>query len=217
VRLILASQSPRRLALLAQIGIVPDAVYPACLSEAPLPQESPGALARRLAKAKALWVKEAVLTAELASCPLQERPQYHPQELQGAAILAADTVVAVGQRIMGNPQDAGQAQMFLERLSGRRHRVYSAVCLIAPDGRLWQRQSLSQVSFKRLTAQEISDYILSQEWQGKAGGYAVQGLAAAFVKSLSGSYSGVVGLPLYETAGLLHKLQIKIGKAAPSL
>jgi len=179
--LILASASPRRVALLAQIGIVPDAVDPADLDETPLAGELPAPHALRLAAAKAA----AVATR-------------HP----GARVLAADTVVAVGRRILPKAGDAAAARACLNLLSGRRHRVFTGVALIA-DGRLRTRLSSSVVVFKRLSHDEIDRYLAGGEWAGKAGGYALQGRAAVFVRALSGSWSGVVGLPLFETAALL--------------
>lgn len=180
-RLILASASPRRLALLAQIGIVPDAVDAADLDETPGKTELPVPHAVRLAAAKA--------TAVAAR---------HP----GAVVLAADTVVAVGRRILPKAETDAQARACLALVSGRRHRVVTAVAVIA-DGRLRTRTSESTVTFKRLTPHEIDAYIGGGEWHGKAGGYAIQGSAAALVRAFSGSWSGVVGLPLYETRALL--------------
>lgn len=184
-RLVLASASPRRLALLAQIGIVPDLVVPADIDETPLLRESPRKLAERLAEAKARVVAEA-----------------HPD----AFVLAADTVVALGARVLGKPDDAVQTKQFLSRLSGRRHRVIGGFCVIAPSGKCVVRTVLTQVVFRRLTTDEITAYIDQCEWQGKAGGYAIQGLAAAFVPRINGSYSNVVGLPLSEVAGVLKGL-----------
>ena len=183
--LVLASASPRRLELLQQIGIVPDAVDPAEIDEAPLPRELPPAHVLRLARAKA----EAV------------RPR-HP----GAFILAADTVVACGRRILGKPDDERAARGFLTLLSGRRHRVYGGVVAIGPEGRSATRRVVSQVGFKRLSDAEIAAYLATGEWRGKAGAYAIQGRAAALVEWMSGSYSNVVGLPLYETAQMLTGL-----------
>jgi len=183
--LVLASASPRRLELLRQIGIVPDAVDPAEIDETPLPRELPPAHVMRLARAKA----EAV------------RPR-HPD----AFILAADTVVACGRRILGKPEDEKAARRFLELLSGRRHRVYGGVAIAAPDGRIVVRRAGSQVAFKRLSEPEIAAYLASDEWRGKAGGYAIQGRGATLVSWMQGSYSNVVGLPLYETAQLLTGL-----------
>lgn len=180
--LILASASPRRLDLLARIGVVPDAVDPADLDETPLPGELPARYAARLAAAKA-----AAVAAR------------HP----GALVLGADTVVAVGRRILPKTEDAAEARRCLELLSGRRHRVLSAVTLIDASGTARHRLSTSILSFKRLTGSEIAAYLAGGEWQGKAGGYAVQGAAEAFVRHLAGSHSGVVGLPLFDTRALL--------------
>ncbi len=178
--LILASASPRRLALLAQIGVTPDRIAPAEIDETPARDESPGNLAGRLAREKAQASAE-----------------------PGCFTLAADTVVAVGRRILGKPADAAEARRFLALLSGRRHHVLTAITLVAPDGAASHRLSNSAVIFKRLTAQEITAYITSNEWAGKAGGYAIQGYAAAFARQIAGSYSGIVGLPLFETSQLL--------------
>lgn len=178
--LILASASPRRLDLLARIGVVPDAVRPADIDETPLKGELPAPHAARLAAAKA---------AAIAA--------------PGALILAADTVVGVGRRILPKAEDEATARRCLHLLSGRRHRVHSAVTLIDGEGRARHRLSTSVVTFKRLTDAEIDAYLAAGEWQGKAGGYAIQGRAEAFVRFLSGSHSGVVGLPLFETRALL--------------
>jgi len=191
--LVLASASPRRLDLLRQIGIEPDAIDPAELDETLLPRELPPAHVLRLARAKA----EAV------------RPR-HP----GAFVLAADTVVACGRRILPKAEDEAAARACLELLSGRRHRVYGGVALAAPDGSVALRRVVSQVGFKRLSGEEIANYLAGGEWHGKAGGYAIQGLAAAFVSWLSGSYSNVVGLPLFETAQLLTGRGYPTGCAA---
>jgi septum formation protein len=183
--LVLASASPRRLDLLRQIGIAPDEVDPAELDETPLPRELPAAHVIRLARAKA----EAV------------QPRH-----SGTFILAADTVVACGRRILGKPEDEKAARACLTLLSGRRHRVYGGVAVIDPQGRMVTRRVVSQVAFKHLSAPELAAYLASGEWRGKAGGYAIQGQAAAFIRFLSGSYSNVVGLPLFETAQLLRGL-----------
>ena len=180
--LVLASASPRRLALLRQIGFEPAVVDPAGIDETPLPGELPPAHAARLARAKA----EAVA-------------RRHP----GAFILAADTVVACGRRILPKPEDEATARACLTLLSGRRHRVIGGVVVIAPDGAAAARLVTSRVAFKRLSEAEIAAYLAGGEWHGKAGGYAIQGRAAALVRWLEGSYSHVVGLPLYETAQLL--------------
>jgi septum formation protein len=182
-RLVLASASPRRLALLAQIGVFPDAVMPADIDERPLRDELPRQAAERLARAK----------ADAAA-------------IAGAFVLAADTVVACGRRILPKAETAQQARACLDLLSGRRHRVLTAVVLTSPDGRRSQRLSESAVGFARLTEMQKQAYLDSKEWPGKAGGYAIQGLAAAHIRFLSGSYSGVVGLPLFETAQLLRGL-----------
>jgi septum formation protein len=183
--LVLASASPRRLELLAQIGIVPDMVDPADVDETPLPRELPAAYVMRLARAKAA-----------AAGPR------HP----GAFVLAADTVVACGRRILGKPADEAAARAFLELLSGRRHRIYCGVAVVDPNGRIATRRVVSQVAFKRLSASEIAGYLATGEWRGKAGGYAIQGRAAIFAPWIAGSYSNIVGLPLYETAQLLAGL-----------
>ncbi|MCE9649788.1 MAG: Maf family nucleotide pyrophosphatase [Parvibaculum sp.] len=182
-KLVLASASPRRLALLEQIGIAPDAVRAADIDETPLKGELPRLHAQRLAREKA----EAVARME-----------------PGAFVLAADTVVACGRRILPKAETEADARACLALLSGRAHRVYTAIALIDPDGKLRERVNETRVAFKRLSAAEIEAYIAGGEWRGKAGGYAVQGRAAAFVRLLTGSYSGVVGLPLFETATLLE-------------
>lgn len=183
MRLILGSASPRRLELLAQIGVVPDAVIPAEIDETPLKDELPRAHADRLSAAKA---------EVIAAMP----------EAQGALVLTADTVVSLGRRILGKPADEGEARRFLSILSGRRHRVTTGVALKSAD-RLWTRRVETHVRFKRLSDAELDAYVASGEWRGKAGGYAIQGRAAAFVPAINGSYSNVVGLPLAEVAGLL--------------
>ena len=188
--LILASASPRRLDLLARIGVVPHAVDPADLDETPLKAERPAAHAVRLAAAKA-----------------QAVAARHP----GAHVLGADTVVGVGIRILPKAEDEATARRCLALLSGRRHRVLSAVTLIAPDGSARHRLSTSIVAFKVLTAAEIDAYLAGGEWRGKAGGYAIQGAAEAYVRFLSGSHSGVVGLPLFETRALLVAAGFPLG------
>ncbi len=179
--LVLASASPRRLELLARIGVVPDQVMPAEIDETPQKAELPHRLAARLAREKAL-----------ALPPLD------------ALVLAADTVVGVGRRLLGKPADADEARRFLTLLSGRRHRVHTGLALRLPDGRLRERLVESCVTFQRLTEQQLDAYLETGEWQGKAGGYAIQGRAEAFVRFLSGSHSNVVGLPLYETTQMLR-------------
>jgi septum formation protein len=181
-RLVLASASPRRLELLAQIALAPDLIDPADIDETPRPSESPPHLALRLARAK----------AELVA-----------SRHRGAFVLGADTVVACGRRILPKPADEAEARACLVLLSGRRHRVQGAIALVTPEGRLVTRAVESAVTFKRLSETEIAFYIQSGEWRGKAGGYAIQGRAARFVRMVGGSYSNVVGLPLFETAQLL--------------
>jgi len=183
--LVLASASPRRLDLLRQIGVAPDLIDPAAIDETPLARELPARHALRLAQEKAAVV----------------RPR-HP----GAFSLAADTVVACGRRILGKPADEAAARACLALLSGRRHRVCGAVVLIGPDGARATRAVVSQVRLKRLSEAEIVAYLATGEWQGKAGGYAIQGRAATLISWVSGSYSNVVGLPLFETAQLLAGL-----------
>jgi len=183
--LVLASASPRRLELLAQIGVVPEAVDPADIDESVSRRETPRLLTRRLAAAKA---------ATIAA----RRP--------GAFVLAADTVVAVGRRVLPKAETEAEALACLELLSGRAHRVLTGVCVRAPDGRTAARLVETRLVFKRLTPGEIAGYLASGEWRGKAGGYGVQGRAGAFVLELQGSYSAVVGLPLYETVALLEGL-----------
>jgi septum formation protein len=181
-RLVLASASPRRLALLRQVALAPDLVDAAALDETPLKDELPAQHALRLAAAKARAVA-----------------LRHP----GAFVLGADTVVACGRRILPKAEDAATARRCLALLSGRRHRVHGGVALVTPAGKLATRHVQTIVAFKRLTEAEIAAYLAAGEWQGKAGGYAIQGLAALFVRQIGGSYSNVVGLPLFETASLL--------------
>lgn len=182
--LVLASASPRRLELLARIGIVPDRVLPAEIDETPRKAELPRRLAARLAAEKA------AATAALA-----------PAE---ALVLAADTVVGVGRRILGKPADRAEARRFLALLSGRRHTVITGVVLHRPGGKPLSRLVETALAFQRLTDQQVEAYLDSGEWLGKAGGYAIQGRAEMFVRFLSGSWSNVVGLPLFETAQLLR-------------
>jgi septum formation protein len=180
--LVLASASPRRLDLLAQAGVVPDRIDPPEIDETALKAETPRLAASRLARAKA--------AAGAAA---------HP----GAYVLGADTVVAVGRRLLGKPGTEAEAGAMLALLSGRGHRVYTGVALAAPDGRLATRLSETRVKFKRLGARDIAALLACGEWRGAAGGYRIQGRAGACVIALIGSYTGVVGLPLYETMGLL--------------
>ncbi len=184
-RLVLASASPRRLDLLAQLGIVPAAVVKTDIDETPLPAEMPRLYARRLAHAKA--------DAALAHADAAD-----------ALVLAADTVVAAGRRILPKAETAEQASACLALLSGRRHRVLTAVVLAQPGGQRTERMVESVVGFARLQSGQMAAYLAGGEWEGKAGGYAIQGRAASFIRFLSGSYSNVVGLPLFETAQLLR-------------
>ena len=188
-KLILASGSPRRLALLQQIGIEPDALLPADVDETPRKSESPRELARRLARAK----------LEVASDAARRNDM-----LRDAYLISADTVVAVGRRVLPKAERLDEAADCLRLLSGRQHRVYTAVCILSPKDRRRERMVETRVRFKRLSNREIEGYLSSGEWRGKAGGYAIQGLAAAFTVKLVGSYSAVVGLPLYETMSLLE-------------
>ena len=183
--LVLASASPRRLDLLAQIGVVPDLIDPADIDETPLRDEAARRLALRLAVGK----------AEAAAAR-------HPQSY----VLGADTVVVVGRRLLPKAETEAEARKCLDLLSGRAHRVLTGVAVVAPGGKTASRLSETRLHFKRMTKAEIDAYIASGEWRGKAGGYGVQGRAAAFVLDLAGSYTGVVGLPLYETRSLLEGL-----------
>jgi septum formation protein len=187
-KLVLASGSPRRLALINQAGIEPEALRPADLDETPLRGELPRACANRLARAKADAALEMVRMDE---------------ELKGSYILAADTVVAVGRRILPKAELLDQAAQCLRLLSGRNHRVHSAVCLVTPNEAFRQRLVETRVRFKRLSDEDIEAYLASGEWRGKAGGYAAQGIAGSFIVKMVGSYTNVVGLPLYETTTLL--------------
>ncbi|MBI1215360.1 MAG: septum formation protein Maf [Alphaproteobacteria bacterium] len=181
--LILASASPRRLELLKQIGIAPHEVLPADIDETPLKNELPAAYARRIATEKA---------AKIAAA----RPD--------ALVLAADTVVALGRRILPKAETEQQARDCLALMSGRRHRVITGVCVAAPQKKPRTRLITSVVQFKRLADTEVAAYLNSGEWKGKAGGYAIQGLAARYISFISGSYSNIVGLPLHETAKMLE-------------
>src|SRR5215471_3875352 len=187
-KLVLASGSPRRVSLLNQAGIDPDALRPADLDETPLRGELPRACANRLARAKA--------DAALEMGRMDD-------ELKGSYILAADTVVAVGRRILPKAELLDQAAQCLRLLSGRNHRVHSAVCLVTPNESFRQRLVETRVRFKRLSEEDIEAYLASGEWRGKAGGYAAQGIAGTFIVKIVGSYTNVVGLPLYEVITLL--------------
>jgi septum formation protein len=188
VPLILASASPRRLELLARLGVIPDEVVPAQIDETPRSAERPDGYACRMAAEKAAAVA---------------RP--------GCVVLAADTVVAAGRRILPKAEEEGEAGKALALLSGRRHRVHSAVAVTDAQGLTRFRLSTSLVAFKPLSADEIQAYLASGEWRGKAGGYAIQGRAEALVRMLSGSHSGVMGLPLYETRALLRAAGYPLG------
>lgn len=181
MRLILGSGSPRRKELLAQLGITPDAILPPDIDEDPKRGELPRPYCSRLAREKALAV------------------QGGPDDI----ILTADTTVALGRRILGKPADAGEAARFLTDLGGRRHQVITAIAVRRGD-RIWSRDSVSAVKMKRLSDIELNAYLASGEWQGKAGGYAIQGAAGAFIPWISGSFTGIVGLPLAETSALLQ-------------
>jgi len=187
-RLILASASPRRRELLARLGIEPARVVHADIDETPQKGELPRAYAARMAREKALAAAD---------------PAAH--------VLAGDTVVAVGRRILPKAEDEATARACLELLSGRRHRVFSATALHAPDGTLRERLSETQVRFKPLSAEEIAAYLAGGEWHGKAGGYAIQGSAEGLIAWISGSHSGVVGLPLFETRALLKSAGFPLG------
>jgi septum formation protein len=191
MRLILGSASPRRKELLAQIGVVPDAVLPPDIDETPRKGELPRPYAARMAAEKAAAVPGG------------------PDDV----VLCADTTVALGRRILGKPEDAGQAATFLTLLGGRRHEVITAVAVRRGD-RMWTREVVSVVRFKRLSDVELNGYLASGEWQGKAGGYGIQGRAGAFVPWMQGSFTGVVGLPVAETAALLQAAGWPVWSAA---
>lgn len=188
-KLILASGSPRRLSLLQQVGLEPDGILPSEIDETPVKGEKPRELARRLALEK----------AQSAHQIAQRRSEY-----EGCYLLSADTVVAVGRRVLPKPEVRQEAEACLRLLSGRTHRVYTGVALITPQGKVRDRLVETRLRFKRLSHDEIEKYLESLEWQGKAGGYAIQGLASCFVSHIVGSYSGVVGLPLQEVCALLE-------------
>lgn len=188
-RLILASASPRRLMLLSQVGIAPDALRPSTIDETPKRGEMPRSLVTRLARAKAEAARDLIAD---------------DKELAEAYVLAADTVVSQGARnIFGKPNDVEEALATLQRLSGRSHHVYTGLCLITPDDRVRMKIVDTKVRFKRLSKEEMQSYLASREWRGKAGGYAIQGLAGCFVQKIVGSYTNVVGLPLMEVTGML--------------
>jgi septum formation protein len=181
VKLILGSGSPRRRELLAQIGVVADDIRPPDIDETPLKNEQPRPYCVRLAREKALAV----------------------QANDDDIVLCGDTTVALGRRILGKPEDAGEAAQFLHMLSGRRHRVITAIALRRGD-QLWQRDVVTQVKMKALSDEEVNWYLATNDWQGKAGGYGIQGPAGAFIPWISGSFTAVMGLPVAETATLLR-------------
>ena len=188
IKLVLASGSPRRLQLLAQIGVEPDRLLPLAIDEAPKKKELPRNLAKRLSREKA----EAAIAALKGD-----------EAMAGALVIAADTVVSVGRRILPKAELIEEAAACLRLLSGRSHRVYTSVALVTAKGQLRQRLVETRVRFKRLSREDMESYLASGEWRGKAGGYAIQGIAGAFAMKVVGSYSNVVGLPLYETMAML--------------
>ncbi|MEI8177488.1 Maf family nucleotide pyrophosphatase [Aestuariivirga sp.] len=185
----LASASPRRLQLLERVGLTPDLLNPSDIDELPHKRETPRALSIRLAREKAQRALEMPLVKELG---------------HNTFVLGADTVVGLGRRILPKAETLDEARDCLSLLSGRSHWVYSTVCLIAPGNKISTRCVETKVRFKRLSREDVDSYMASNEWRGKAGGYAIQGRAEAFVRLLSGSHSAVVGLPLYETVSLLE-------------
>jgi septum formation protein len=203
-KLVLASGSPRRVSLMNQAGIEPDALRPADVDETPHQGELPRVCANRLAYAKATTALNGIGPDD---------------DVYDAFILAADTVVAVGRRILPKPELVDEAAQCLRLLSGRSHRVYTALCLITPKRRYRQRVVETRVRFKRLSNEDIESYLGSGEWRGKAGGYAAQGLGGTFIVKLVGSYTNVVGLPLYETISLLagEGFPIHAGWLSPAL
>jgi len=192
LKLILGSGSPRRLELLAQLGVTPDAVQPPDIDEDVRKAELPRDYVKRIA------------TEKLAAIPADDN----------TVVLCADTTVALGRRIMGKPNDAGEAAAFLYALSGRRHKVITAIAVKRGD-RTWLRDVQSTVAFKQLSDADVNAYLASHDWQGKAGGYAIQGPAGAFIPWINGSYTGIVGLPLTETAGLLTAAGYPLYKDIP--
>ncbi len=207
-KLVLASASPRRLTLLAQVGIQPDALRPSSIDEEPRKGEMPRSLATRLARAKAEAARDQIV---------------NDKDVADGYVLAADTIVAVGRRILVKPRFVEEAVAGLQLLSGRNHRVLTALCLITPDDRVRTKIIDTRVRFKRLSKEETEAYIASREWRGKAGGYAIQGLAGCFVQKLVGSYTNVVGLPLTETVNMLlaegfpiHFNWLRLGESDPN-
>lgn len=206
-RLVLASASPRRLMLLSQVGVEPDALRPATLDETPRRAEMPRSYVTRLARAKAETARDLIA---------------NDKELAEAYVLAADTVVSAGRRIFGKPRNVDEALAMLTRLSGRSHRVLTGICLITPDDRARLKVVETRVRFKRLSKDDMQSYLASREWRGKAGGYAIQGIAGCFVQKISGSYTNVVGLPLTEVTAMLlgegfpvHFNWLKAGEQEP--
>jgi septum formation protein len=206
-KLVLASASPRRLTLLAQVGVQPDALRPASVDEEPRKGEMPRSVVTRLARAKAETARDQIA---------------NDKDVADGYVLAADTIVAVGRRILVKPRFVEEAVASLQLLSGRNHKVLTALCLITPDDRVRTKIVDTRVRFKRLSKEETEAYIASREWRGKAGGYAVQGLAGCFVQKLVGSYTNVVGLPLTEVVNMLlaegfpiHFNWLRLGEADP--
>lgn len=206
-RLVLASASPRRLMLLSQVGIEPDALRPASLDETAKRAEMPRSYVTRLARAKAEAARDLI-----ANDP----------ELAEAFVLSADTVVSHGRSIFGKPGNVEEALAMLLRLSGRSHRVLTGICLVTPDDRVRLKVVETRVRFRRLSKEDIESYLASREWRGKAGGYAIQGIGGCFVQKIAGSYTNVVGLPLTEVVGMLqgegfpiHFNWLKAGEAEP--
>lgn len=183
-KLILASSSPRRLQILNNLGLSPDLVIPADIDETPLKGESPAIYCKRIAKEKALKIRS-------------------NQENNDSFIISGDTIASLGRRIIGKANNSEEAKNILKLMSGRKHKVYSAICAIAPDGTLRQKMTITQVSFKNLSHDEIDEYIATNHWQGKAGAYGLQENPGGFVKTINGSFSGVIGLPAYEAKCLL--------------
>jgi septum formation protein len=206
-RLVLASASPRRLMLLAQVGIEPDGLRPASIDETPRRAEMPRSCVTRLARAKAEAARDLIA---------------NDQDLAEAYVLAADTVVTHGRAIFGKPQNVEEALAMLLRLSGRSHRVLTGLCLVTPDDRTRLKVVETRVRFRRLSKEDMESYLASREWRGKAGGYAIQGIGGCFVQKIVGSYTNVVGLPLTEVVGMLqgegfpiHFNWLKAGEAEP--
>ncbi len=206
-RLVLASASPRRLMLLSQVGIEPDALRPASIDESARRAEMPRSYVTRLARAKAEVARDLIA---------------NDKELAEAFVLAGDTVVSAGRSIFGKPKNVEEAQAMLLRLSGRSHRVLTGLCLITPDDRVRLKIVETRVRFKRLSTEDLQSYLASREWRGKAGAYAIQGIGGCFVQKLTGSYTNVVGLPLTEVTAMLlgegfpiHFNWLKAGEAEP--